>query len=57
LVALLTVPPGVVIVILPVVAPAGTTAFIILADVNVTEVEATPLKNTLVPPFIKFDPE
>jgi len=53
--SLLTVPFGVVTIILPVVAFVGTTAVIIVADTTVTVAEAVPLNVTAVVP-VKFVP-
>ena len=52
--ALVAVPAGVVTVILPVVAPAGTAALTCVAEATL-KVAAVPLKRTLVVP-VKFDP-
>jgi hypothetical protein len=49
-VALVAVPPGVVTVILPVVAPVGTVAVIFVAEFTVNVVAATPLNLTEVAP-------
>jgi len=51
---LLAVPPGVVTLIFPVVAPAGTTAWISLSDFTRKELEGTPLKATVVAPLKTF---
>lgn len=62
LVALLAVPPGVVTLILPVVAPTGTMAFNAVAEILVIVVDATPLNFTalapvkLVPIRVTVDP-
>src|SRR6185436_15488017 len=52
--ALVAVPPGVVTLILPVVAPAGTVVLICVLDTTL-KVAAVPLKLTLVVP-VKADP-
>lgn len=54
-VADVTVPPGVVTAIVPVVAPAGIVAVICVAEVAVKVVAAVPLKLTAVTP-VKFVP-
>lgn len=54
-VADVTVPPGVVTAIVPVVAPAGIVAVICVAEVAVKVVAAVPLKVTAVVP-VKFVP-
>ena len=52
--ALVAVPPGVVTVILPVVAPAGTALLICVLD-NTLKEASVPLKRTLLAP-LKFVP-
>jgi hypothetical protein len=53
--ALVATPPGVVTLSVPVVAPAGTVAWIAVAEVTVKEVALTPLNATAVAP-LKFVP-
>jgi hypothetical protein len=53
--ALVATPAGVVTLSVPVVAPAGTVAWIAVAEVTVKEVALTPLNATAVAP-VKFVP-
>lgn len=55
LAVLVTVPPGVVTLILPVVAPTGAVAVICVAETTVKDVAAMPLNATAVAP-VKFVP-